>query len=84
MGAWAKGRMEACDRIPGQCNAHAWLKSGAIHPVRRYPFARAEIFALPDPASYFVVVFIAESSASDKDRAAMIAEVARAVGECSQ
>jgi beta-lactamase class A len=44
--------MEARDRIPGQCNAHAWLKSGAIQPARSYPFARVEILALPDPASF--------------------------------
>jgi beta-lactamase class A len=44
----------------------------------------AGILMAPDASSFVVVVFIAESSASDKDRAALIAEVARAVGECSQ
>jgi beta-lactamase class A len=44
----------------------------------------AGILMTPDASSFVVVVFIAESNASDKDRAALIAEVAREVGECSQ
>ena len=44
----------------------------------------AGILMAPDASSFVVVVFIARSNASDQDRAALIAEVARAVGECSQ
>jgi len=44
----------------------------------------AGILMAPDASSFVVVVFIAKSNASDKGRAALIAEVARAVGECSQ
>ncbi len=38
---------------PGQCNPHAWLKSGAIQPATWHPFPRAEIFAPPAPGSPF-------------------------------
>jgi beta-lactamase class A len=44
----------------------------------------AGILMAPDASSFVVVVLVADSKASDQDRAALIAEVARAVGECSQ
>jgi beta-lactamase class A len=44
----------------------------------------AGILMAPDASSFVVVVLIADSKAFDRDRAALIAKVARAVGECSQ
>jgi beta-lactamase class A len=44
----------------------------------------AGILMAPDASSFVVVVLIADSKASDQDRAALIAKVAQAVGECSQ
>jgi beta-lactamase class A len=44
----------------------------------------AGILMAPDASSFVVVVLIADSKASNQDRAALIAKVARAVGECSQ
>jgi len=42
------------------------------------------ILIAPDASSFVVVVLIADSKASDHDRGALIANVAQAVGECSQ
>jgi len=42
------------------------------------------ILMAPDASSFVVAVLIADSKASDHDRAALIAKVAQAVGECSQ
>jgi beta-lactamase class A len=42
------------------------------------------ILMAPDASSFVVAVLIADSKASDHDRAALIAKVARAVGECSE
>jgi beta-lactamase class A len=42
------------------------------------------ILMAPDASSFVVAVLIADSKASDHDRAGLIAKVAQAVGECSQ
>ena len=42
------------------------------------------ILIAPDASSFVVVVLIADSKASDHDRGALIANVAQAVGDCSQ
>ena len=67
-----------------------WLlahKSGTSTTAKGDPDAASDVGILmpPDARSFVVAaVFISHSRATDQDRATLIANVARAIGSCSQ